>query len=151
MLAGTVPVGHVTALRCVGQGPSVRLTVARRARYHAFTESGYRALQSSSKQFRLRVALVTAMALLIAQFAAQAHAYSHLRPGSDTTDQLDARGRLCAQCLSFAPLLATAGGTGQQPAFFAPGVNAAPGVLLALLIANSPTLAFRSRAPPRNR
>lgn len=91
------------------------------------------------------------MALLIAQFAAQAHAYSHVRPGSDTTDQLDARGRLCSQCLSFAPLLATAGGTGQQSALLVQPVTAVPELVLASLLANSPTLAFRSRAPPRNR
>ncbi len=91
------------------------------------------------------------MALLIAQFAAQAHAYSHVRLGSDTTDQLDARGRLCSQCLAFAPLLATAGGTGHQSALLVQPVTTAPDFVFASLTANSPTLAFRSRAPPFNR
>ncbi len=90
------------------------------------------------------------MALLIAQFAAQAHTYSHLRPGSDRSDQSDSRGRLCSECLSFAPLLATAGSTGQLPVVAPEGVADRADVHVASLISRSPTLAFRSRAPPRN-
>ncbi len=98
----------------------------------------------------MRVALLTALVLLVAQVAAQAHAYSHLHPGFDTTQQLDAHGRLCSECLAVAPLLATAGSTGRS--FLTPpqGVTAAADVVVASLISHEPTLAFRSRAPPRN-
>jgi hypothetical protein len=124
--------------------------MAQADRYYEPPESRYRALQRLSRQSRLRVALMTAMALLIAQFAAQAHAYSHLRPGSDSTDQFDSRGRLCSECLSFAPLLATAGSTGQQPVVTPQIVGAAPSVSVASLISRSTVLAFRSRAPPHH-
>jgi hypothetical protein len=103
-----------------------------------------------AKKAGLRIALVTAMALLIAQFAAQAHAYSHLHPGSDSTEQLDSHGRLCSECLSFAPLLATAGGLAHVSFVRPDGVAPAPDVSVLSLISRSPTAAFRSRAPPRN-
>jgi hypothetical protein len=100
---------------------------------------------------KLRFALMAAMALLVAQFAAQAHTYSHLRPGSDRTDQSsDSRARLCSECLSFAPLLATAGSTGQLPVVAAAGVSGTIVAVVASLISRAPLLAFRSRAPPQN-
>ena len=89
-----------------------------------------------------------AMALLIAQFGAQAHAYSHLRADSAATDQLDSHGKLCSDCLAFAPLLATAGSPSHLFAMAPQGVVAAPGVAVASLITRFPTPAFRSRAPP---
>jgi len=96
----------------------------------------------------LRIALMLAMALLIAQFGAQAHAYSHLRADSVATDQHDSHGKLCSDCLSFAPLLATAGSPSHLFAIAPQGVAAAPGVAVASLITRSSTPAFRSRAPP---
>jgi hypothetical protein len=93
---------------------------------------------------------MTAMALLIAQFAAQAHAYSHLRPGSDSTEQLDSHGRPCSECLSFAPLLTTAGGLAQATFTRPGGIAAAPDVSVQSLISRSASTAFQSRAPPRN-
>ena len=101
-----------------------------------------------SRKIELRVALITAIALLIAQFGAQAHAYTHLRLGADTTEQLDSHGRLCTDCLAFAPLLAKAGGH-SLPVIFAPqGVEIAPASAVASLTARVLTPAFRSRAPP---
>jgi len=96
----------------------------------------------------MRIALMMAMALLMAQFGAQAHAYSHLHFGSSTTEQLDAHGKLCSQCLSFAPLLSAAGTPSHLFAIAPQGVIAAPSVAVASLICLSPTPAFRSRAPP---
>ncbi len=90
------------------------------------------------------------MALLVAQFAAQAHTYSHLRPGSGRTEQSDSRARLCSECLSFAPLLATAGSTGQLPVVAAAGVGDSIVAVVASLVSRAPLLAFRSRAPPQN-
>ena len=101
-----------------------------------------------SKTANLRLALFMALALLFAQLGAQAHAYSHIHAGSHVTDQLYDHGSVCADCLSFAPLLATAGGTGHIP-FVAPqGIVAAPSAAIPTLIARTPTPAFRSRAPP---
>ncbi len=90
------------------------------------------------------------MALLIAQFAAQAHAYSHLRPGSDSTEQLDSHGRLCSECLSFAPLLTTAGSLAHLAVILPDGITAAPDVSVLSLISRSASTAFQSRAPPRH-
>ena len=101
-----------------------------------------------TKKATLRIALTTAMALLIAQFAAQAHAYSHVRLGSDSTEQLDSHGRLCSECLSFAPLLATAGGLAHVSPIHQENVASAPDVRVQSLISRTQTPAFRSRAPP---
>jgi hypothetical protein len=105
-------------------------------------------LKLLSKKSTLRIAVMTAMALLIAQFGAQAHIYSHLRPGSATTEQLDSHGRLCAQCLSFAPLLSAAGTPSHLFAIAPQGVMAAPSDAVASLISRFPTASFRARAPP---
>jgi hypothetical protein len=105
-------------------------------------------LKRLRKTTNLRVALMMAMALLIAQFGAQAHAYFHLQARSVATDQLDSHGKLCSDCLSFAPLLATAGSPSHLFAIAPHGVVAAPDVAVASLITRSPALAFRSRAPP---
>jgi hypothetical protein len=96
----------------------------------------------------VRVALMTAMALLIAQFGAQAHVYSHLHFGSSTTEQLDSHERQCSECLSFAPLLSAAGTPSHLFAIAPQGVVATPSDAVASLIARLPTTAFRSRAPP---
>jgi hypothetical protein len=96
----------------------------------------------------LRVALLAALALLVAQFGAQAHAYSHIRSDSHASDQLDDHGRLCSECSAFAPLLSTAGSPSYLVAISPQGVVAAPAVTAASLISERPTPAFRSRAPP---
>lgn len=101
-----------------------------------------------SRKIELRVAVITAIALLIAQFGAQAHAYTHLRLGADTTDQLDSHGKLCTDCLAFAPLQ-TKAGAHSLPVVFAPqGVEIAPASAVASLTERVLTPAFRSRAPP---
>jgi hypothetical protein len=107
-------------------------------------------LKILSKTANLRLALFMALALLFAQLGAQAHAYSHLHAGSHVTDQLYDHGSVCADCLSFAPLLATAGGTGQIPFVMPQGIAPAPSAAIRTLIARTPTPAFRSRAPPSN-
>jgi hypothetical protein len=103
-----------------------------------------------SQRATTRIVVMTAMALLIAQFAAQSHAYSHVRPASDSTQQLDSHGRLCSECLSFAPLLATAGGLAHLSIIRPEGIATAPDARVLSLISRSPTAAFRSRAPPFN-
>ena len=113
--------------------------------------NGVLSLKRLNKKLDLRIALMTAMALLIAQFGAQAHVYSHSHVGSGTTEQLDSHGRPCFECLSFAPLLSTAGTPTHLFAIAPQGVMAAPSDAVASLIARSPTPAFRSRAPPSTR
>jgi hypothetical protein len=91
---------------------------------------------------------MVAMALLVAQFGGQAHVYSHLHLAPDSTQQLDSHGRLCSECLSFAPLLSAAGTPSHLFAIVPQGVIAAPSDAVASLITRAPTAAFRSRAPP---
>lgn len=96
----------------------------------------------------LRIALVTAWALLFAQYGALAHAYSHLHSTSTSTYFLDAHGKQCADCLTFAPLLSTAGAPSSEP-FIAPqSVSLAPAAAADSLIARRFSAAYSSRAPP---
>ena len=96
----------------------------------------------------LRVALVTACAFLFAQYGALAHAYSHLHSTSTSTYLLDAHGKQCADCLTFAPLLSAAGAPDSEP-FIAPqSVNPAPAAAADSLIARRFSASYSSRAPP---
>jgi hypothetical protein len=87
-------------------------------------------------------------ALLFAQGGAQAHAYSHLHGGSDPAGAAGNRVQICAECLLFAPVLATAG-SHDGPAAFRFGDHAS---VVAIRIVSPVNLrsyhAFRSRAPP---
>ena len=100
------------------------------------------------KSVQLRVALLMALALLFAQLGAQLHAYSHLHAGSHVTDQLYDRGGPCSDCLSFAPLLASAGGPSQLLRATPVGMDVAPATAVRTLISLPAAAAFRSRAPP---
>ena len=99
----------------------------------------------------LRVALMLAMALLCAQWAAQAHAYEHLSTKPVPTHQLDLKGQLCSDCLSFAPLLSTAAGSSLPSVPGPQGVGPAPASVAYSLIRQDFPAAFRSRAPPFSR
>jgi hypothetical protein len=86
--------------------------------------------------------------MLFAQYGALAHAYSHLRSSSPSTYLLDAHGKQCADCLTFAPLLSTAGAQAHDP-FIAPqSANPAPDLAAESLIARRFSAAYSSRAPP---
>ena len=97
---------------------------------------------------RVAVMAMLCLGLLIAQFGALAHAYSHLHPAHANVDQIAAQSSACSVCLQFAPLLSPAGAHS--------AVVAAIGARLALrhatpvvsLIARSVSNGFRSRAPP---
>jgi hypothetical protein len=94
-----------------------------------------------------RVAVVMVAALVLAQWGAQAHAYSHDKNSQSQTDR-QSHVKSCPQCPSFAPVLAVAG----SPAFF----SAVLWTSIHLSDSNLPVasldvpiaLAFRSRAPP---
>jgi hypothetical protein len=106
-------------------------------------------LKSLPHTVNLRIALLTAIALLIAQLGAQAHAYSHLHAGpAHGAQQQDFHTGQCFDCLSFAPLLAGAGTPSQVLPVAPQGVVAAPDATVPTLITVAPTHAFRSRAPP---
>jgi hypothetical protein len=105
-------------------------------------------LNSLSNKINLRIALLMALALLIAQFGAEAHAYSHLRADSHAAQQKDFHTGQCFDCLSFAPLLASAGGPSHALIVAAQGVEAAADTTVPALATATPTHAFQSRAPP---
>ncbi len=92
-----------------------------------------------------RIVVVVAAALILAQWGAQQHAYSH--DGEATANQhFHAKG--CPQCPSFAPVLTAAGSS----ALFA-AIDWAPIRLDESSLPVAPhevriALAFRSRAPP---
>lgn len=101
-------------------------------------------------RFRLRIALVTALALLFAQLGAMTHAYSHAPRAVPTAahPQVPASHDTCNDCLNFAPLLAASGAPAALSIAFSPGRGSDPRVPFSSLIGHPPPLAFRSRAPP---
>ncbi len=103
------------------------------------------------RAFALRIAVITTLALLLAQLGALTHAYSHVpqaaraaahQPISNTHDA-------CSDCLNFAPLLAPGGASDELP--FA-GPTGHPGLAPCAEESSAPgrhaCFAFRSRAPP---
>ncbi|MDP9014043.1 MAG: hypothetical protein M3O41_15575 [Pseudomonadota bacterium] len=102
------------------------------------------------RHFELRVAFITAIALLIAQLGAMAHAYSHdSMLGSMSTHQSAPSSHdTCNDCLAFAPLLSAAGGPTTLHCIHRPCRSLAARAGNRSLVDRSLTLAFRSRAPP---
>lgn len=101
-------------------------------------------------RFELRLAVFAAMLLLLAQFGAMSHAYSHdAAVGSPATHQTGASSHdPCGECLAYAPLLSAAGTSATLPSVEPQGRGAALRSAAHGLIPSAPTLAFRSRAPP---
>lgn len=108
-------------------------------------------MQILSRKIELRVALMVAMTLFCAQWAAQAHAYRHLSSKPVSAHQLEFNKLLCSQCLGFAPLLATAAGSSLPSLPPAQGVAPVPASVTRSLTSRSFPAAFRSRAPPHSR
>jgi hypothetical protein len=98
----------------------------------------------------LRVAVMAAVALLIAQLGAMSHAYSHdAAVGSPSTHQTGASNHApCDDCLAYAPLLAVAGAPAALPFVEPQGRGLATSATAQSLVDLSLTVAFRSRAPP---
>ena len=103
------------------------------------------------RRIELRFALMLAVSLLCAQWTAQAHAYSHLSSRPIAALPLELKAQPCSDCLSFAPLLATAPGSSLPALSVSPGSVAAPAGVYASLISRGFPAGFRSRAPPRSR
>jgi hypothetical protein len=103
-----------------------------------------------TRRLGIRWAAIAAAALLIAQWGAMAHAYSHVpqtRSVSAQQQPVPAHD-YCADCLNFAPLLSAAGAPAVLPVVLPQALSAAPPAALASLIDLKFLLAFRSRAPP---
>lgn len=96
--------------------------------------------------------LLLALSLLVAQTIAQAHVYSHLKGGTERSDFTgNSAGQLCGECLSSAPLLSAAGSP-DSPRIVLTGTPCLAIVVVSTTrIEFSPTLGFRSRAPPELR
>ena len=99
---------------------------------------------------RLRFAVIAALALVIAQLGAMAHAYTHVPQAGAASTQQPAPGihDLCNDCLNFAPLLAGAGTPAALPFALPQGCCVAPPTPRDSLLDLKFLLAFRSRAPP---
>jgi hypothetical protein len=107
------------------------------------------------RRFELRVAVITAVALLIAQLGAMSHAYTHI-PGvgpasTQQSQQSPSSHDFCGDCLNFAPLLSAAGAPAALPLVQPPGRSLAAIAGGRSLLDLSLILAFRSRAPPVTR
>jgi hypothetical protein len=92
-----------------------------------------------------RIALITAVALLIAQMGAMSHAYSHAHQSGLGSHEF------CNDCLGFAPLLSAGAVPTALPQVVPQGRVVAAPVAGASLVDRSVILAFRSRAPPASR
>lgn len=100
-------------------------------------------------RFELRIAVLAAFALLVAQLGAMSHAYSHdAAVGTTATHQSAAIHDLCNDCLGYAPLLAPGGASDSLPSLEPQGHGLATRHTATSLLDLSLTLAFRSRAPP---
>jgi hypothetical protein len=99
---------------------------------------------------KLRFAVIAAIALVIAQLGAMAHAYTHVPETRAVSAQQTTPGvhDYCNDCLNFAPLLAGAGALAVLPFALPQGCSIAPSSPRDSLLDLKFLLAFRSRAPP---
>ncbi|MDE2219025.1 MAG: hypothetical protein KGL25_14645 [Gammaproteobacteria bacterium] len=88
-----------------------------------------------------------ALIMLVAQFGAQAHAYTHLAKQPDTVER---RGHPapCVECSAFAPLLAAVSGDSYPTIAAVVEPPAIAATLAAGIRAVAACTAYRSRAPP---
>ena len=101
-------------------------------------------------RLQFRIAVITAIALLIAQIGAMTHAYSHVAqvaPPSAHQSLLNSHD-FCNDCLNFAPLLSAAGTPAALPVVVPQGRGFGLTAACRSLVNRRPLLAFRSRAPP---
>jgi hypothetical protein len=90
-----------------------------------------------------------ALILVIAQLGAQAHAYSHLTVARDTHGEPQRIHALaCSECVAFAPLLATVGGSAVPLLHLPARVSTVIAFDAQLQPRASTHTAYRSRAPP---
>jgi len=97
------------------------------------------------QRFGFRIALITVVALLIAQMGAMSHAYSHAHQSGLGNHES------CNDCLGFAPLLSAGAAPAALPQVEPQGRVVAVPVAGTSLVDRCVILAFRSRAPPTSR
>jgi hypothetical protein len=107
---------------------------------------GLSRLLAPSRRGALAGALL-ALALVLAQTGAMVHACSHLRASDEQLSSPLGASQTCPDCLSFAPLLAAAGGRSHALPVIAP-LATSYRRLVAPLVGLSPRHAFLSRGPP---
>jgi len=94
-----------------------------------------------------RMVVTMAAALMLAQWGAQQHAYSHDRDLAPSPGQ-HSHIKPCPQCPSFAPVLTVAGNPLLSGAIHSAPVRLSEPSLRDAIPEVPITLAFRSRAPP---
>ncbi|MGH8140425.1 MAG: hypothetical protein ACREVV_19800 [Steroidobacteraceae bacterium] len=95
-----------------------------------------------------RLGMLLALALVFAQTGAVMHGYSHLKVSGKSSGTPATSSQSCPDCLSFAPLLAAAGGTSHSLTVARAQIETTYRTLVAPLVGQSPQHAFLSRAPP---
>jgi hypothetical protein len=102
---------------------------------------------------RIRIVGLVALAFLVAQMGAIAHAYTHKpsTPEGSAYQQGANSHEFCGDCLNFAPLLSAAGTPALLPFSLQHSRSAPPAPAPASFRGSETYLAFRSRAPPVTR
>lgn len=95
------------------------------------------------------IAILSLIALLVAQAAAGSHAARHLRLGGDRSDLPGVHTQLCLECASFAPLASAHGGTATALTIAAAGIDAFILSFERAAAVRPLRAAFQARAPPR--
>lgn len=110
-------------------------------------------MPSTPQRVEFRIALITTIALLIAQIGAMAHAYTHVSDlaGAGTHQSGLGSHEFCNDCLGFAPLLSAGAAPAALPHVEPQGRMVATPVDGTSFVDRSLILAFRSRAPPASR
>jgi len=98
---------------------------------------------------RRPIAILSLVALLLAQLAAGSHAARHLRLGGDRTDLPGVHTQICLECASFAPLALAHGGTATALSVAALGIDTLVALCDRVAIVRPLRAAFEARAPPR--
>ena len=93
------------------------------------------------------LSLLLALIVLVAQFGAQAHAYTHLAKNTEPA-QNSAHRTPCVECSAFAPLLAAVSGVSYPTIAAVVEPPAIAATRAAGLPRAAPCTASRSRAPP---
>jgi hypothetical protein len=95
------------------------------------------------------MAAVMVAALMLAQWGALTHTYSHDRNAQSQTER-QSHVKSCPECPSFAPVLAVAGSQALFSAILLTPIHLSDSSLPVALRDVPIALAFRSRAPPRS-
>jgi ribosomal protein L33 len=101
------------------------------------------------QSFMARAAMVMVAALMLAQWGALTHTYSHDQNARSHTERLS-HVKSCPECPSFAPVLAVAGSQAVFSAILSTPIHLSDSSLPVALLDVPIALAFRSRAPPRS-